>query len=60
MIITSLLAFTVFRKVWGWSLLTAAAVLLPFFVVEIIFLSANPRSSSRAATCRCCSPAAWG
>ncbi len=41
MIITSLLAFTVFRKVWGWSVLTAAAVLLPFFIVELIFLGAN-------------------
>jgi KUP system potassium uptake protein len=41
MIITTLLAYTVFRHSWGWSAARAALTLSPFLVVELIFLSAN-------------------
>lgn len=41
MIITSLLAFTVFRSLWGWSLALAALTIAPFLLVEAIFLGAN-------------------
>jgi KUP system potassium uptake protein len=41
MVVTTLLAFQFLRSVWGWKALTAAAILLPLFILEAVFLSAN-------------------
>ena len=41
MVVTSLLAFTVFRRAWGWPLPAVLAVLVPLLSIEIIFLGAN-------------------
>ena len=41
MVVTSLLAFTVFRRAWGWSPLAALAVVTPMLALEIVFLGAN-------------------
>jgi KUP system potassium uptake protein len=41
MIVTSLLAFTVFRRAWGWPLPAVLAVILPLLAIEVIFLVAN-------------------
>ncbi|MGE5468722.1 MAG: potassium transporter Kup [Ignavibacteria bacterium] len=41
MIITTLMAFIVARKLWGWSLAASAAVTAGFLVMDVGFLSAN-------------------
>ena len=41
MVVTSLLAFKVFRRVWGWPLPAVLAVLVPLLSIELIFLGAN-------------------
>ena len=41
MVITSLLAFVVFRRVWRWPVALAVAVVAPLLAVELIFLVAN-------------------
>jgi KUP system potassium uptake protein len=41
MIITSLLAFVVFRRAWHWPLAGAVAVVAPLLLVELVFLTAN-------------------
>jgi KUP system potassium uptake protein len=41
MVVTSLLAFTVFRRTWGWPLLAVVAVLAPLLALELIFFGAN-------------------
>jgi KUP system potassium uptake protein len=41
MVVTSLLAFTVFRRAWGWPLVAILAVLVPLLTLEMIFLGAN-------------------
>ncbi|MBA4171106.1 MAG: potassium transporter Kup [Hyphomicrobium sp.] len=41
MIITSVIAFFVVWKVWGWSLWKAAAIMLPLLLIEQIFFIAN-------------------
>jgi KUP system potassium uptake protein len=41
MVVTSLLAFTVFRRAWGWPLVAVLAVLVPLLSIELIFLGAN-------------------
>ena len=41
MVVTSLLAFTVFRRLWRWSLPLALAVVVPMLLLEGVFLSAN-------------------
>jgi len=41
MVVSSLLAFIVIRRSWGWSLPAAVAVILPFLVVDMAFFSAN-------------------
>jgi KUP system potassium uptake protein len=41
MVITTLLGAVVFRRHWGWSPLTVAAVCVPLLVVEGVFLAAN-------------------
>jgi len=41
MIITSLLAFVVARKLWGWNLWVAAGVTAVFLVADLAFFGAN-------------------
>jgi KUP system potassium uptake protein len=41
MIVTSLLAFTVFRLVWRWPLVAALVVLVPLLAIEVTFFGAN-------------------
>jgi KUP system potassium uptake protein len=41
MVVTALMAFIVIWKVWQWSLLAAAALMVPFVLVDVTFLSAN-------------------
>jgi KUP system potassium uptake protein len=41
MVVTSLLAFTVFRRAWGWPLVAVLAVLVPLLAIEALFLGAN-------------------
>ncbi len=41
MVITSLMAFVVFRKAWLWPMWLVIAVLAPLLTIEVIFLGAN-------------------
>ena len=41
MVITSLLAFVVFRRAWRWPLAGVIAVIAPLLVIELFFLGAN-------------------
>jgi KUP system potassium uptake protein len=41
MVVTTILSFQFLRVVWGWNVLTAAAVLLPLLILESVFLGAN-------------------
>jgi KUP system potassium uptake protein len=41
MVVTAMMAFIVIWKVWQWTPLAAAALMLPFIVVDATFLSAN-------------------
>ncbi|AMJ63704.1 potassium transport protein Kup [Bosea sp. PAMC 26642] len=41
MVVSSLLAFIVIRRVWGWSLLATVALILPFLIIDIAFFAAN-------------------
>ncbi|WP_449254831.1 potassium transporter Kup [Bosea sp. (in: a-proteobacteria)] len=41
MVVSSLLASIVIRRHWGWSLPATAAIILPFFLVDVSFFSAN-------------------
>lgn len=39
--VTTCLAFVVVRKLWKWSLAKSMIVILPFLVIDLIFLGAN-------------------
>jgi len=41
MLVTSLLAFVVFRRVWNWPAWLVAAVLAPLIAFELVFFGAN-------------------
>jgi KUP system potassium uptake protein len=41
MVVSTLLAFTVLRQVWGWSWLTSRAIAGTFLVADLSFLAAN-------------------
>jgi KUP system potassium uptake protein len=41
MVVTGMMAFVVFWRMWRWSLVAAAALMLPFLVIDLTFLSAN-------------------
>ncbi len=41
MVVTGLLAFIVVWRVWRWSVVGAAAIVLPFLLIDLTFLSAN-------------------
>jgi KUP system potassium uptake protein len=41
MVVTGMMAFVVIWRMWHWSLLAAAALMLPFILIDLTFLSAN-------------------
>jgi KUP system potassium uptake protein len=41
MVVTGILAFVVIWKSWRWSVFAAAALIAPFFLIDITFLAAN-------------------
>jgi KUP system potassium uptake protein len=41
MVVTGLMAFIVIWRMWRWSPLAAAALMAPFLVIDLTFLSAN-------------------
>ncbi len=41
MVVTALMGFVVIWKVWRWSPLAAAALIVPFLLLDLIFLGAN-------------------
>jgi KUP system potassium uptake protein len=41
MVVTGMMAFVVIWRMWRWSPLAAAALMLPFLVIDLTFLSAN-------------------
>jgi KUP system potassium uptake protein len=41
MVVTAMLAFIVVWRVWKWSPFAAGALVLPFLVIDLVFLSAN-------------------
>jgi KUP system potassium uptake protein len=41
MVVTAMMAFVVVWKVWRWGILAAALLIVPFLLIDIVFLSAN-------------------
>lgn len=41
MLVTSMLAFIVMRRVWKWSIVAAVAVIAPFMLVDSVFMVSN-------------------
>ncbi len=41
MVLTTLLAFVIVRRMWRWSLVLAVAVITPFLSIDLIFFGAN-------------------
>ena len=41
MVVTTMMAFQFLRSSWGYSTIVAAAIILPLFVIEFVFLAAN-------------------
>src|SRR6202522_4236136 len=41
MVVTGMMAFIVIWRMWRWTMLAAAALMLPFLVIDLTFLSAN-------------------
>ena len=41
MVVTGLMALVVVHKVWGWSKAATAALIVPFLLIDVTFLSAN-------------------
>ena len=41
MVVTAMMAFVVIWKGWHWSLAAAAALIVPFLVIDLTFLAAN-------------------
>jgi len=41
MVVTGMMAFVVIWRMWRWSPLAAAALMLPFLIIDLTFLSAN-------------------
>jgi KUP system potassium uptake protein len=41
MVVTGMMAFIVIWRMWHWSPLAAAALMVPFLFIDLIFLSAN-------------------
>jgi KUP system potassium uptake protein len=41
MVVTCMMAFIVIWRMWRWSMLAAAALIVPFLLIDLTFLSAN-------------------
>ena len=41
MVVTGMMAFIVIWRLWRWSLFAAAALMLPFLLIDLTFLAAN-------------------
>ncbi|EJZ18798.1 potassium transporter Kup (plasmid) [Rhizobium sp. Pop5] len=41
MVVTTVLSYQFLRAIWGWTVVSALAVLLPLFLLESVFLGAN-------------------
>jgi KUP system potassium uptake protein len=41
MVVTAMMAIIVIRRVWGWPLIGALALMLPFLFIDLTFLTAN-------------------
>jgi len=41
MVVTCMMAFIVIWRMWGWSFFAAAALIVPFLLIDLTFLSAN-------------------
>jgi KUP system potassium uptake protein len=41
MVVTTMMAIIVIRRVWHWSLVAALALMLPFLFIDLTFLAAN-------------------
>lgn len=41
MVVTATLALIVVRRVWNWPLWAAAALMIPFLLIDLVFLGAN-------------------
>lgn len=41
MVVTTLLAFLIARKLWQWSLLKTVALVAPFLILDLVFFGAN-------------------
>jgi KUP system potassium uptake protein len=41
MVVTAILAFVVIWRVWGWPVWAAAALMIPFLLIDLVFLGAN-------------------
>jgi len=41
MVVTGMMAFVVIWRMWNWSPFAAAALILPFLIIDLTFLSAN-------------------
>jgi KUP system potassium uptake protein len=41
MVVTGMMAFVVIWRMWRWSALAAAALMLPFLLIDLTFLAAN-------------------
>jgi KUP system potassium uptake protein len=41
MVVTCMMAFIVIWRMWRWSMLAAAALIVPFLLIDMTFLSAN-------------------
>jgi KUP system potassium uptake protein len=41
MVVTGMMAFVVIWRLWRWSLIAAAALMVPFLIIDLTFLSAN-------------------
>jgi KUP system potassium uptake protein len=41
MVVTGMMAFVVIWRMWNWSPLAAASLILPFILIDVTFLSAN-------------------
>src|SRR6185312_9249060 len=41
MVVTALMALIVVRRVWRWSLFATAALIVPFLLIDLTFLTAN-------------------